>query len=502
MPDTIARLIDDTRFGRAHRRVWLLSSLGIMLDGFDFFIMGVAIPLIAAEWSTTPLETGLISSAAIVGAIVGAAVMGPLSDRIGRKLAFRIDLGLFVVFALASALAPDVWWLIVFRFLLGIGIGADYPISASYVSEISPSRLRSRLLIGAFSFQAVGQLLGALVGLLVLSLDPVPDAWRWMLAVGVVPAIVIVILRRGVPESPLWLASTRRYEEAALSLQTFTGHPVEVAELISRGEVVAVPMPAPVVTGVVRPADAHPAIPRLSLFSRRLRGATVLTSVPWFFMDIATYGVGVFTPTIIAAIALTPATGAGSNPLFIADDITSTEGAAVLDLFLVAGFLLALVLVRRLGLIRLQTIGFVVMAAGLLVLAASGALSEGSPWQFALVFAGFAAFNLFMNLGPNATTFALPTVAFDTLSRGAGAGFAAASGKAGAALGTFLFPLLQAGLGLGATLTIIAGGCLVAATVTVVLRGRLRSSAVHPMVSVPGETAREPRGTALEKEER
>ncbi len=515
MPDSaMTRTIDGLRFGTTHRRVWLLSSLGIMLDGFDFFIMGVALPLIVAEWSTSPVETGLIGSAAILGAIVGAAVMGPLSDRIGRRLAFRIDLGLFVVFAAASALAPGVWWLILFRFLLGVGVGADYPISASYVSEIAPARLRSRLLIGAFSFQAVGQLLGALVGLAVLTLDPVPEAWRWMLAAGVVPAIVIVILRRGVPESPMWLASTRRYTEAVESLRAFGGGHVTVEQLqveievehppteratggaastespaltplelteeaILRGEATAVPMPAPLVTGVVRPADAAPTVPRSALFSRRLRGATILTSVPWFFMDIATYGVGVFTPTIIAALALS----SSANSQYMADDITSTEGAAFLDLFLVVGFIAALFLVRRLGLVVLQVAGFVVMAAGLTVLALTGLLPTGSPAQLALVFVGFAAFNLFMNAGPNSTTFALPTMAFDTISRGAGAGFAAACGKAGAAIGTFFFPLLQASLGLGPTLLLIAGGCLVAAAVTVGLRRHLSSAAPPRMAA-------------------
>ncbi|MFB2583630.1 MFS transporter [Herbiconiux liukaitaii] len=473
---SMQRLLDGLSFGSSHRRVWLLSSLGIMLDGFDFFVMGVAIPLIVAEWSTSPLETGLISSAAILGAIVGAAVMGPLSDRIGRRLAFRIDLGLFVVFALASALAPGVWWLIAFRFLLGVGIGADYPISASYVSEIAPRRLRSRLLIGAFSFQAVGQLLGALVGLFVFTLDPSPDAWRWMLAAGVVPAIVIVILRRGVPESPLWLASTSRYEEAALSLQSFVGRRVEVEEIMStpaeiavdaleRGEVTALPLPAPVISGVVRPADAPRDIPKTSLFSRPLRRATILTSVPWFFMDIATYGVGVFTPTIIASIALSSANADKT----VGADIVSTEGAAFLDLFLVVGFLAALLLVRRFGLLTLQVGGFVVMAAGLVVLAFSITLPQGSAVQLGLLFVGFAAFNLFMNAGPNSTTFALPTVAFDSISRGAGAGFAAAAGKAGAAIGVFAFPLVQAAFGLFTTLLLVAVGCVVAAAVTLAL---------------------------------
>jgi MFS family permease len=498
----IQHLLDGLRFGAGHRRVWLLSCLGIMLDGFDFFVMGVAIPLIVAEWSTSPLETGLISSAAILGAILGAAVMGPLSDRIGRRLAFRIDLALFVVFALASALAPGVWWLIAFRFLLGVGIGADYPISASYVSEIAPRRLRERLLIGAFSFQAVGQLLGALVGLLVLTLDPSPDAWRWMLAAGVVPAVVIVILRRGVPESPLWLASTARYEEAARSLQVFAGRRVEIAEVfveeppgdvspgqtgpgdvrpiettptglasaaLARGEATALPMPAPVISGVLRPADASRDISRRSLFSKPLRRATVLTSVPWFFMDIATYGVGVFTPTIIASIAISSA----NSDAVVGADIVSTEGAAFLDIFLVIGFVTALLLVRRLGLLTMQVGGFTVMAAGLVILAFSLLLPQDSALQLGVVFLGFAAFNLFMNAGPNSTTFALPTVAFDTISRGAGAGFAAAAGKAGAALGVFAFPLLQAAAGLFTTLLIIASGCVVAAVVTLALGRRI-----------------------------
>lgn len=462
----MAHHLEGLRFGRAHRRVWILSALGIMLDGFDFFIMGVAIPLIVAQWNITPLQTGLVTSAAIVGAIVGASVMGAVSDRIGRKLAFRIDLGMFVVFALLSALAPDIWWLIVFRFFLGIGVGADYPIASSYVAEITPGRLRSRLLIGAFSFQAVGQLLGALVGLAVLSLNPVPDAWRWMLAFGVVPAVVIVILRRNVPESPMWLASMKRYDEAVDAVTVFTGRMLTIDEIreVTQEEAVA---------AVVSPADAQ-VVPgsRRALFARGNRGATALTSVPWFFMDIATYGVGVFTPTILAALALSSA----ANSSFIADDITSTEGAAFLDLFLIVGFAAALVFVRRLGLIVMQATGFIVMAVSLVALGFTQFLPEQSTLQLGIVFVAFAAFNLFMNAGPNSTTFALPAVAFPTEIRGAGAGFAAAAGKTGAAVGTFFFPLLQAGLGLFWTLSIIAAGCLVAAIVTITLRSRARGA--------------------------
>lgn len=462
-----------------HKRVWILSAFGIMLDGFDFFIMGVAIPLIVKDLGANPFQIGLASSAAIIGAIVGAAVMGPLSDRIGRRLAFQIDLAMFVVFAVASAFAPDIWWLIVFRFLLGVGIGADYPIASSYVAEISPGHLRSRLLIGAFSFQAVGQMLGALVGLVILMLDPVPEAWRWMLAFGVVPAVIIVFLRRNVPESPMWLVETEKYEEAADALTSFTGEIVTVEEVrrVSQEEAVA---------GIEAPVDerAEPGA-RRTLFTKGVRGATVLTSVPWFLMDIATYGVGVFTPTILAALAL----GAAANTNFIADDIVSTEGAAFLDLFLIVGFAAALLLVRRFGLITMQTAGFLVMAVSLVVLGATSFLVQGSQLQLGIIFVAFAAFNLFMNAGPNSTTFALPAVAFDTSIRGAGAGFAAAAGKTGAAVGTFFFPMLNASLGLFWTLAIIGAGCLVAAAITIGFRTRATGGMMSERTVVVEEPA-------------
>ena len=481
----IDHLLDAAPFTSTHRRVWLLGSMGIMLDGFDFFIMGVAIPLIKAQWHPSTLELGLISSSAILGAIVGASTLGALTDRIGRQLAFKLDLAMFVVFALASALAPSIAWLIVFRFLLGIGIGADYPISSAFVAEIAPARDRSRLLVGAFSFQAVGQLLGVFVGLVVLNVYPHLDAWRWMLAFGVLPAIVIVWLRRKTPESPKWLASQGRLEECAEVLSVFCQRRVEVVEigtsppgrpeeeqvvaaavsLESVGTEIAVASP-----GVLEPpSDAPPAARWRDLFGGRWRKATVLTSVPWFLMDIATYGVGVFTPTIIAAVLVTNS-AAHSTQDDVATAITSTKGAAFVDLFLVVGFALAIWLIVKVGKVVLQITGFVAMAVGLGVLALSSGLSTGGKGNIGLVLVGFAVFNVFMNMGPNSTTFVMPADVFETKVRATGSGLAASAGKCGAALGALLFPTLQSALGLPGTLMIFAGGCLIVAVVTFALR--------------------------------
>jgi MFS family permease len=451
----IDAILDGAPFTPLHRRVWLLASMGILLDGFDFFIMGVAIPLIREQWSPNDLEVGLITASAVLGAMVGAATLGALTDRIGRQLAFRIDLVLFVVFALASASAPGIWWLIAFRFLLGVGIGADYPISASYVAEIAPGRLRTRLLVSSFSFQAIGQLLGVVVGLVVLELHPATNAWRWMLAFGVVPALAIIRLRRRVPESPKWMLQAGRTREAAEVLSLFAGRAVQEHELRT----------PPVTTC----GDVVPTPRWRELFTPALRGRSVLVSVPWFLMDIATYGIGVFTPTILAALAVG---GSADSP--VAADLASTEGAAVVDVFLVIGFALAILLVPRIGRIRMQVIGFTAMAASLSLLALVSSLPGGGGQHLPAVFVLFAVFNLFMNMGPNTTTFALPATVYPTAVRSTGAGFAAAAGKAGAATGLVLFPVLQAGLGLPPTLVVVSAGCVVAAVTTVALRRHSR----------------------------
>lgn len=445
-------MLDQSPIRREHIRVWLLSAMGIMLDGFDFFIMGVAIPLIKQDFNPTPLALGLVSASAVLGAMVGAFTIGRLTDRLGRRLVFKIDLSLFVVFALLSALAPNLFLLFVFRFLLGVGVGADYPISSSYVAEIAPGRSRSRLLVGAFSFQAVGQLMGVVVGLLVLKLHPEPDAWRYMLGFGVIPALIIVVLRRGVPESPLWLASNGDIDEACHVAEFFLHEPVSAEQVMAYATADHGSEDAPVHTR--------------ELFKPRLRRKTILTSVPWFLMDIATYGIGVFTPTIIAAVGI----GAAANSGYIADDIVSAEGSAFVDIFLVLGFAMALLLINRVGKIRLQVVGFVAMAAGLLLLGYTSSLPGGGNDNTALIFIGFIVFNLFMNMGPNSTTYCLPAEVFPTRLRATGSGFAASCGKAGAALGLILFPIMQTDLGLPWTLTIIAAGCLVAGVVTAVLR--------------------------------
>lgn len=150
--------------------------------------MSIALPLIVVQFSPSPLALGAVGAASIIGAIFGALIGGKLYDRFGRKKVFMVDLVIFIVFATLSTVAWNLESLILFRFLLGVGIGADYPICASYVSEFMPKRIRGRMLIAAFSVQAVGIFAAAAVGLLILAMYPSDAAWRWMLAAGAIPA--------------------------------------------------------------------------------------------------------------------------------------------------------------------------------------------------------------------------------------------------------------------------------------------------------------------------
>ncbi|HEY2104578.1 MAG TPA: MFS transporter [Candidatus Binataceae bacterium] len=399
------------------RRVWLLSAMGIFLDGFDLFIVAVALPLIAVQMHANGWALGLIASAAVIGAIAGALMLGRLADTFGRRKLFVVDLWIFALSCMFSALAWSVPSLIAFRFLAGVGVGADYPIAAAYLAEFMPARLRGRMLVAAFSFQAFGMLAGAAAGIAILLLHPSSGAWRWMLAAGLVPTLALVVARRGVPESEHW---TRQAEQSA---------------------------------------SGTPAASYRSLFSSRYLRRTLLATLPWSLKDVTLYGVGMFTPTILAALSFV---GRGS---FMSMDIASTEGTALLDIFLLVGFALNIWLVERWGRIRLQVLGFMGMAIGLALLSLSD-LQATETGRLALVTSGFAIFNLMVNAGPNATTYLISAELFPTELRASGHGLAAACGKLGAAVGIFFLPVLKGRLGLATTVAIAAAVSLAGLIIT------------------------------------
>lgn len=456
LSEDLQQQIDRSGLTRPMVWIWVLSASLVALDGFDFFIIGVALPFIQQDFGLGPTAMGAVAAAALVGALLGSLLLGPLTDRIGRQPMLIADVLLFVAASAGTALAWNLPSLLCFRLLVGIAIGADYPISVAYIVENVPGRYRDRLVIGAFSFQAVGALLGALTGIGAIAigqalypgndLQVIHSAWRWMLAVGVILAVGVALLRLTVSfESPAYLLAKGDSEAASKAASLLLEEPValtpdEVADTV------------------------YPALTYRDLFAPTYRRQTILASVPWFLQDIATYGVGIFTPVMLATLAF------AGEPGVVGQTLASAQGAAAVDLFLIVGFGLAIALVKPLGAIALQIVGFIGMALGLGLLSASTVLPAGSQGAIGLVFAGFLIFNLLMNAGPNATTFLLSGEVFPAAIRASGAGLAGAIAKAGAVLGAFGLPLVQAAMGLGPTLVLLALLCGLAAVVTFLYR--------------------------------
>lgn len=447
--------------------LWALSAGLIALDGFDFFIIGLAMPFIQRDFGVGAATTGAIAVAAVAGAFAGSIVLGPLADKLGRQRMLELDIALFVVASAATALAWNAASLIAFRFLVGIAIGADYPISVSYITENVPSRWRGKMVISSFSFQAIGALSGALVGLGTLTafeqfFPDAPDlsiryAWRIMLAFGLVLSIAIGLLRlRFLLESPSYFLSRNEYDLASKAASELLEHPVEI-------------------TPETDPPENEPSLPYGALFSRGFLRRTLLASVPWFLQDIATYGIGIFTPTIVAALAYS-----GEMDL-ITKEMNAAKGSAFVDLFLIVGFWVAVALVDRLGRIPLQILGFLGMGVGLWILSLSGQTAGGTA-NFGLLFGGFALFNLMMNAGPNSTTFLLSGEVFPTSIRSSGAGFAAGFAKAGAVLGTFILPILQHSIGVPLLLQGLAVMCAIAGFLTYLFRVETRGRSLEKVI--------------------
>ena len=438
-------------------RIWTLAAAGKFFEGLVVFMTGVAMPLIAEEFDITKTQHGVIGAASLFGILVGAIGLGGLSDYFGRRVMFIVEMIIFLIFLCLLVVSPSYVWLVVFLFGLGVALGCDYPTAHLIISESTPSSKRGRLVLSAFGFQALGALTGTVVGYLVLKNMPEISAWRWMYATAIIPALIVIIGRFSITESGHWLLVRGREKEAAK----------ELARLLARE-------PAyPKEVQLAQPAAAGPEAAQAkqnfgALFNKTNIRATILASVPWFLQDLSTYGIGIFTPTILAASIGHKTDHVRSLSDLINNDVLAAKGAAFIDLLLIVGIVCAILFVNKVGSIRLQILGFIGCALGLAIAAASTYATGRN--QILLIFAGFMIFNFMTNLGPNAQTYLIAGEVFPTSVRGMGAGFAAAFAKIGAVSTAFLFPILLADIGTQALLLILVGTSLLGALITWLFR--------------------------------
>lgn len=400
---------------RFQRRLTLLSAGGTFLDGFDLTVIAVTLPLLVKQWHINSGLTGLVASSAVIGMLVGSLVLGNLTDHLGRKAMYVIDLLSFVLFAALTAFSQNVWELIIFRFLLGLGIGADYPISSTLVSEFSPTGRRGRQItfLGAMWF--VGAVVAYVVGVLFTPIGA--NAWRYMLLVGAVLAMVVLIFRTAIPESPRWLSAQGRTADAEKVLHHLTGSVTKLEEDIQEKK--------------------H----WLDMFSSGLWKRTLFVCGFWFAYDVAYYGISMYTPTIL-------------NTFTHGSQLYANIGAALVSVVGVIGALIGLALVDTWGRRPLIIFSFFGLTAILSLLA----IEPKPTIVFLVVLFGLAV--LFANMGPGILDFVYPTELFPTSIRASATGLATAVSRVGAILGIVVFPDLAKVWGIGPALWLFAAAAL------------------------------------------
>src|SRR5579871_2004867 len=222
---SVLAALDDSKLSGFHLKAMLTSGMGFFTDAYDLFIIGVVLAILTPLWNLSKLDVSLIGSTSLIAAALGSVVFGRLADYVGRRSIYGYTLIVLALGAIASAFSPNVVWLLIFRFILGLGIGGDYPLSATLMSEYANRKDRGKLVTMVFSMQGVGLILGPLVAIILLVSGLNHDlAWRIMLALGAVPALATFYLRRQIAETPRFaLAMQGDVEGATRTVSAVTG---------------------------------------------------------------------------------------------------------------------------------------------------------------------------------------------------------------------------------------------------------------------------------------
>src|SRR6266567_3221435 len=221
---SVLAALDDSSLSSFHLKAMITSGMGFFTDAYDLFIIGVVLAILTPLWHLNALDVSLLGSTSLIAAALGSLIFGRLADRLGRKFVYGYELVVLAIGAIASALSPNVLFLLIFRFILGLGIGGDYPVSATLMSEYANRKDRGKLITLVFSMQGLGLILGPLVAIILLLAGINHDLiWRIMLALGAVPALATFYLRRHIAETPRFALTVQgNLEDASRTVDMVT----------------------------------------------------------------------------------------------------------------------------------------------------------------------------------------------------------------------------------------------------------------------------------------
>ncbi|MUN61622.1 MFS transporter [Kocuria sediminis] len=412
---TRSQRLDRLPYTTEHRKLLVGSGVGWALDAMDVGLVSFVMAALAQQWALSTGELSLLASIGFVGMAVGAGLGGLLADRLGRRQVFALTLVVYGLATGASALVGSLAALVVLRFVVGLGLGAELPVASTLVSEYSPRRIRGRLVVVLESFWAVGWILAALIGYFVVPTSP--DGWRWALVVGLVPAAYAVVVRRALPESVRFLESRGRTEEAEAAVRAF-----ERAPALGRSRAESAEQ------ALAAEAAAAPATGAGGLWSAGLRRRTGALWTVWFCVNFAYYGAFTWLPTLLLQQGFTLTTSFGYVLVITLAQLPGYAAAA----WLIEVWGRRITLAVFLGGSAVSAVLFGIVSVGAVVL----------PWQ--VIGSGMAL--SFFNLGAWGALYAIGPELYPTALRGTGTGAAAAFGRIASILAPLSVPVL---LGLG-----------------------------------------------------
>lgn len=410
-PLTRSERLDRLPFTPMHRNLLVGSGVGWALDAMDVGLISFVMTALASQWHLDKGTLGMLGSIGFVGMAIGASVGGLLADRIGRRQVFALTLLIYGLATGASALAGSVAVLMVLRFLVGLGLGAELPVASTLVSEFAPKAIRGRVVVLLEAFWAVGWILAALIGYFVI--PATHDGWRWALAVGIIPTLYAAVVRFHLPESVQFLEARDREAEAEASVRRFE----------ESAGIAPVPSPDSAVTAGVKPP---------SIWSPALRGRTAALWIVWFCINLSYYGAFIWLPTLLF--------GQGFSV------VKSFEFTLIITLAQLPGYACAAYLIEKWGR-RVTLAVFLIGSAA----AAGGFALAHTPAT--IIIAGCLL--SFFNLGAWGALYAVGPELYPTAVRGRGTGAAAAFGRIASIIAPMLVPVLL-GWGGGSNLIVFA----------------------------------------------
>lgn len=411
--------LDDLPITGFHRKVAFVAGGGPFCDGYLLGIIAIALPVLTPQLGLSSLWEGLIASSALVGLFVGGFVFGPMTDRIGRRLMYVLNLVVFVVGSIAQFYVTEAWQLLALRLLIGLAIGADYPIATAMATEYIPRRMRGPALAGLVLAWWVGYAVSFVVGYAMSGLGA--ESWRWMLISGAAPAVVFLLLRAGIPESPRWLISAGRVDEARRVVLRCLGPQADFDALVRESQ--------------EQTTGRALGLGNIATLLRRGYAAPLIfCSVFWICQVAPSFAVRTYQPQLLTTFGV-------ENEL----------GASVLIMvFPVLGIAFGLFFVNSLGRRALLLGSFAVLSAALL------ALSITPMTIAAVTISLFIVYHVSEAAG-SGLQFVYPNELFPTELRATGMGLATAMSRLGSAAGTFVLPWTIDAIG-GSGALVIAGG--------------------------------------------